>query len=175
MPASRCSTAPLRQLVDAVFGSPNDPLTLLDERARIFLRSYDSLTWEGDASTFEFHHVSPSAEHMLGYPVHRWTREPTFWTDVVVRPDDRDHAIAYRALASGRGKDHDFIYRARRRNGSTAWLHDFVRVVAGRYRPSAFLRGVMIDVTDEQQDLRNEASFHAVLTFDMLRAEAGHV
>lgn len=175
MPASRCSTTHLRQLVAAVFGSPDDPMTLLDERAQIFLHPYGSLAWEGDASTFEFHHVSPSAEHVLGYPVHRWSREPTFWTDVVVNPDDRDHAIAYRALASGRGKEHDFIYRARRRDGSTAWLHDFIRVVSSPYRPIPVLRGVTIDVTDEQQDLQNETSFLGVRTFDMGRAESGRV
>ncbi len=175
MPASRCSTAHLRQLVDAVFGSPDDPITLLDKRARIFLSSYGSITWEGDTSTFEFHHVSRSAEYVLGYPVDRWTSEPTFWTDVVVSPEDRDHAMGYRALASGRGRDHDYIYRARRRDGSTAWLHDFLRIMPGRCRPATLLRGVIIDVTDEQMDLRNGTAFAEILTFDMVRAESGHV
>lgn len=174
MPISKRSSQKTRRLVDTVFGEEDDPMTLLDQRSQIILRPYRSLVWEGDASTFEFRYVSPAAEEILGYPSKRWTEEPTFWSDVVVYPDDRDHAISYCALASGQGKDHDFIYRARHAEGHTVWLHDFVRVVRGRYGLPAYLRGVMIDVSNDQFEI-GDGLFYANPTFDALRAEAGLV
>lgn len=175
MPAAKRSTLRLQQLVEAVFGSADDPMSLLNERARRVLEPYPTMVWEADASTFVFRFVSRSAERLLGYPESRWTTEPTFWADVLVHPDDRDHALAYHALASGQGTDHDFIYRARRAGGSTAWLHAFVRVVPGHYGLPSTLRGVTIDVTDEQRETAHDAAFHAHPTFDMLRGETGLV
>src|SRR6266480_2404681 len=45
------------------------------------VNSLDGIVWEADAQTFAFTFVSPQAERMLGYPLARWTTEPTFWKD----------------------------------------------------------------------------------------------
>ena len=137
----------LRRRIGDVFGDATDPMSLVEQRAQALLKDKRHIVWEGDASTFEFLYVSKSAENLLGYPADRWLKEPSFWADVVIHPEDRENAIAYCALASGQRKDHDFIYRARTAYGDTVSLHDFVRIVPGRYNLAAYLRGVMIEVS----------------------------
>ena len=111
----------------------------------------DAIVWEGDAQTFQFSFVNKTAEEMLGYPVERWY-EPNFWVDVVVHPEDRDHAVSYCALATGQGRDHTFEYRACAADGRIVWLRDVVRVVRGEKGLPVTLRGVMIDITNELED-----------------------
>lgn len=107
------------------------------------------IVWEGDAQTFEFSYVSKAAEEILGHPSTRWTTEATFWADAVVHPEDRDDAVAYCALATGKCLDHAFVYRAKTADGRTRWLADYVQVVRGTRSVAERLRGIMIDVTDE--------------------------
>ena len=107
------------------------------------------IVWEGDAQTFAFSYVSSSAEELLGHPARRWTTEATFWAETVVHPDDRDDAVAYCALATGKCLDHAFVYRAKTADGRVRWLADYVQVVRGPKGVAERLRGIMIDVTDE--------------------------
>lgn len=139
----------LSQRLERVFGSASDPMTALEQRARETLPEFDVIVWEGDAQTFEFTFVSASAEAVLGYPCRRWLTEPTFWCDTVVHPQDRNDAIAYCALATGQGRDHDFVYRALASDGRTVWLHDIVRVVIGAKGIAQHLRGVMTVIQEE--------------------------
>lgn len=134
--------------IRAVFGSDADPMDALDARARELFPDQDAIVWEGDAATFRFTYVSAAAERVLGHPVARWTGEPTFWADQVVSPLDRDEAIGYCALATFRGVDHTFEYRALTTDGREVWLRDFVRVV---HSLPKMLRGIMFDVTAEKQ------------------------
>ena len=138
---------PYAPLLDVVFGEGNDPMPVLEERARKMLRDYPAVIWEGDATNFHFLYVSASAEKVFGYPRERWTSEPGFWTDTILHPGDRDHAISYCALCTGKGQDHDFEYRAVTADGRTKILHDVVKVVKGRRGVAVRLRGIMIDVT----------------------------
>lgn len=113
--------------------------------------------WEGDAQTFQFSFVSDSAERILGYPVSRWTKEPTFWADIVVHPDDRSDAIAFCALATGKCRDHNFVYRALSADGRIVVLHDIVKVILGPKRIARTLRGIMLDVTAPESNPRARA------------------
>jgi PAS domain-containing protein len=132
-----------------VFGSPDEPLEAVERRARAAFPDDAWMLWEGDASTFQFSYVSPSAVEILGYPVERWTTEPTFWTDVVVDPVDRDEAVAFCAMATGLGRDHEFRYRARAADGRTVHLHDAVQVVFGPRGVPQRLRGIMVVADSE--------------------------
>lgn len=134
-----------------IFGSPSDPMPALEERAKELLPGVDLILWEGDAATFEFSYVSPVAAKVLGHLPERWTSEPTFWADTVVHAEDRSDAIAFCAVATGQGRDHDFLYRAVRPDGSVAWLHDVVQVIKGARGVAVKLRGIMLDVTDQIQ------------------------
>jgi PAS domain-containing protein len=136
----------------AVLGPPEAPLAAVERRAREMLEGERWIVWEGDASTFHFSYVSSSAAEILGYPVERWTREPTFWADIVVDPADRDDALAFCAVATGKGKDHEFRYRARAADGRTVLLHDAVQVVRGTRGVPERLRGLMVVVAPEDDD-----------------------
>jgi PAS domain-containing protein len=144
--------ADLVERLDQVFGDLNDPMPLVARRARLLLPEFRTIAWEGDAGTFQFLYVSDSAAALLGYPTARWLQEPTFWADVIIHPEDRDYAVSYCALATGQGKDHDFLYRAVAADGTVLRLHDFVRLVPGRLNIPTHLRGIMIDVTGAAED-----------------------
>jgi PAS domain-containing protein len=139
-----------------VFGAPTDAMPALEERASTLFPGEHAIVWEGDPATFQFSYVGRSAERVLGYPTHRWTSEPTFWADHVVHPDDRNDAVAYCALATCKGADHVFEYRARRQDDSIIWLLDVVRVIVGERNLPVALRGVMLDISDAK---RQEGTF----------------
>lgn len=129
------------------FGDGSDPIATVARRAEALFGDVAIIVWEGDAQTFQFSFVSSAAEEILGHPRVRWTREATFWADHVVHPDDRDEAIAYCALATGKGRDHAFEYRANTASGKTVILVDYVQVIRGARGVPERLRGIMIDVT----------------------------
>ena len=143
VPAEIRFDATIRRL----FGAPGDAMADVDARARALYPDVTPIVWEGDAATFQFTFVSPLAEAVLGYPARRWIEEPTFWADVVVLPEDRGDAIAYCALATGKGRDHTFEYRARAADGRVVWLRDLVQVIPGARGIPERLRGVMFDVS----------------------------
>lgn len=123
-------------------------MDVVADRARKLFPNTPVIAWEGDAQTFQFSYVSDTAEHLLGYPRQRWVKEPTFWADTVVHPEDRNDAIAFCALATGKCEDHDFVYRATTADGRTVLLHDVVRVVGGELGVASRLRGIMIPIED---------------------------
>ena len=139
---------PLASRVKDVFGLDNDPLSAVERRAFELLPELRPIVWEGDAQTFHFAFVGGAAEEVLGYPATRWTAEPAFWADTVVYPDDRNDAIAFCALATGKGQDHDFHYRARCADGRIIRLHDIVKVIKGPKGIPQRLRGIMFEVRD---------------------------
>lgn len=128
------------------FGSPEDPIDQVEARCRAELPDFRTILWEGDPATFQFSYVSPLAAEVLGYPVERWTREPTFWTDVVVHPEDRDEAVSFCALATAQSRNHDFRYRARCADGRVVTLLDVVQVITGGRGVPVKLRGLMLEL-----------------------------
>ena len=131
---------------DTVFGPDSDPIERVAERASRLLPG-DPVVWEGDAATFEFTYVSPSAERVFGHPADSW-RGSGFWSDAILHAEDKKEAIAYCALATGQGRDHEFEYRGRRRDGEVRWIYDVVKVVKGPKGVAERLRGVMLDITE---------------------------
>lgn len=136
------------ELAKRAFGDAKETIHVVAHRAQsMFDRPV--IVWEGDAQTFAFSYVSSAAEEILGHPAQRWTAEATFWADIVVHPEDRDDAVAYCALATGKCLDHAFVYRANTAEGRVRWLADYVQVVRGRKGVAERLRGIMLDVTEE--------------------------
>lgn len=150
MPATEPLTDTFAEKVSRIFGSDDDPMAFVEHRARQLLPELRPIVWEGDAQTFQFQFVGGAAEDVLGYPASRWTTEPTFWADIVVHPEDRNDAIAYCALATGKGIDHDFQYRARCSDGRTVRLHDIVKVIKGPRGVAQRLRGLMVELPETQ-------------------------
>jgi PAS domain S-box-containing protein len=113
------------------------------------VNSIDGIVWEADAQTFAFSFVSPQAERMLGYPLARWTSEPTFWKDHI-HPDDREWATNFCINATRAKRPHDFEYRMVAADGRIVWLHDVVTVVVEHDQPVR-LRGLMLDISERKQ------------------------
>jgi PAS domain-containing protein len=139
------------EIAKQAFGDARDGIEVVARRAEAMF-DRPVIVWEGDAQTFAFSFVSEAAAEILGHPTHRWTREATFWADIVVHPEDRDDAVAYCALATGKCLDHAFVYRAKTSDGRVRWLADYVQVVRGPRAVAERLRGIMLDVTDELGD-----------------------
>lgn len=141
--------------VREAFGDGSEPIGVVAARAERLFSGTPIIVWEGDAQTFEFSFVSSAAEQVLGHPRERWTREATFWADRVVHPEDRDDAIAYCALATGKGRDHAFEYRASTADGRTVTLVDYVQVVRGKRGFAEKLRGIMLEASSSRSDTPN--------------------
>lgn len=119
-----------------------------ERQFQLLVESVGAIVWRGSSRTLQFTYVSREAEHLLGYPVERWIREPGFWPDHM-HPDDRDRALALREHASPRGEPHSFEYRMIAADGRTVWLCDIVRTVVIAGEPQ--LAGVMVDVTEAHE------------------------
>lgn len=140
----------LDQKLTTVFGV-DDAIEDVDRRALAAYPDVATIVWEGDPQTFQFSFVSARVVELLGWPRSRWTGEATFWADHVVHERDKVEAVAFCALATGRGADHVFEYRARKQDGGVLWLRDYVKVVVGPRGVPTALRGVMFDITAERR------------------------
>lgn len=134
----------LDERVEAVFGAEGDPMWALDLRALELLWDEEAITWERDARTFEFWHVSAAAEAVLGWPRTRWTVEPGFWAGAVVHPRDRDRVVATLVAQTAACRDHELAYRARAADGRVVRLRDIVKVVCGDNGAPESVRGVTL-------------------------------
>jgi PAS domain S-box-containing protein len=143
------STLPTALL--SVFDAGRDSIESVQARARSAFPAAKFIVWEGDPATFAFSYVGADAESLLGYPAADWIDSPGFWVDHVVHPDDRREALACCALATGRGRDQLFEYRALRNDGSIVWMLDYVNVVRGGRGVPSRLRGIMFDITAAKQ------------------------
>lgn len=135
----------------SVFDAGRDSIESVQARARSSFPAAKFIVWEGDPATFAFSYVGADAESLLGYPAADWIASPGFWVDHVVHPDDRREALACRALATGRGRDQLFEYRALGSDGDIVWMLDYVNVVRGGRGVPSRLRGIMFDITAAKQ------------------------
>lgn len=119
------------------------------ERFRSLVQELDAIFWEADAKTIQFTFVSRRAEALLGYPLDRWTSDPTFWAGIL-HPEDRAWAVPFCIECTKKGEDHAFEYRAVAADGRIVWLRDIVYVVRDANGEPTKLRGVMVDITRER-------------------------
>ncbi len=178
----RTSTAQrVRQRATAVNASGNRPtqveaaLREAEFHYRQLVETVQAIVWRADARTFQFSFVSKEAESLLGYPVERWTAEPTFWTDHI-HPDDREWAVSFCAKATQEKKPHEFEYRMIAADGRVIWLRDIVRVVVENDRAKELI-GVMVDITERKRaegELSQRVRQQAAVANLGQRALAGH-
>jgi len=126
-----------------------ETLRLSEQRYVSLLNSITGIVWEADPATFCFTFVSIQAEHILGYPVHQWLNNPTFWPDHI-HPEDRERAVAYYLEQTKLGLPHDFEYRMLAADGRTVWIRDIVSVFVEEGGPVR-ARGIMVDVTEQRR------------------------
>lgn len=115
-------------------------------RYQELVESVPVIVWRGSAETFEFTFVSKEAENMLGYPIERWTDDPTFWQDHL-HPDDRDWVISACTVAKRELRPHDLEYRMVAADGSIVWIHDIVQEPVKVSDSKEEVFGAMINIT----------------------------
>ena len=120
-----------------------------EEHLTSLIYSVDGVVWESDARTHETTYVSPRAERMLGYPLSRWTTEPSFWINHIHR-DDQERVMGYNIESTRKKRGHEFEYRMIAADGHEVWVRDIITVVLEDGEPSK-LRGIMVDVTAQKQ------------------------
>ena len=117
---------------------------------RDLVDTLDAIVLDADAETFQITFVNRRAEAILGYSLQDWYADPNFWINHV-HPDDRDWAVALCTDATADGRDHVLQYRMLAADGRVLWVHDMVRVLAGRVDGRRRLRSVMVDITARKQ------------------------
>lgn len=117
-------------------------------RASTLLSEYRTIVWEADAGSLECTYIGASAVPLLGYARTDWTGRAGFWAETI-HPDDRDEATGNCALCAGRGRGHNFSYRAVSADGEIRHFYNVVRVLRGPRGMAVYLRGILFDVTDD--------------------------
>jgi PAS domain S-box-containing protein len=117
-------------------------------------------------------YVSPSFERIWGQPGEALIGKPSAWLDSVV-PEDRDRvAAAWARMLLGDALSE--IYRIRRPDGATRWVHSRAFPVLDSRRTVHHVVGVVRDITAERNlegDLRQAQKMEAVGT---LASGLGH-
>jgi two-component system cell cycle sensor histidine kinase/response regulator CckA len=139
-----------------------DAVLLAHRQREALIASIDGIVWEADVRTFSFTFVSAQAERILGYPIHQWLHDPTFWQNHI-HPDDRDQAVSFCVECTRERRDHRFEYRMIAADGRTVWLHDAVTVISADGEPVT-LRGVMVDITEKKEAERAQERTRALLS-----------
>jgi PAS domain S-box-containing protein len=168
----QCYVEPLRDAHGALVGTLGVALDVTEARQaqevvreaearyRHLVESVKAVVWRGDPRSFRFSFVSREAEGLLGYPIERWTSDPTFWVDHI-HPEDRARVIDTCRSATAELRPHEFEYRMIAADGRIVWLRDIVRVIAadGEAQESV---GLMIDVTEQKRDQAVRAALYRV-------------
>lgn len=141
-----------------------ESIIINEQRFRNLVNSIDGIVWEMAYPEFRFLFVSRQAESILGYPVHDWYVDDSFW-EHKIHPEDLPQAKAYCQLMTEKQEDHDFEYRMIAADGRVVWIRDLVTVVVENQRPVRLL-GVMIDITSQKELLhelsRNEQNYREI-------------
>jgi len=119
-----------------------------EQRFRDLVSGIDVIVWEAD-SELNFTFVSKQAEDILGYPVEDWISMPRFATHI--HPDDRERVIAGDRAAIARGEGYEIHSRVIAADGRVVPFREIVRIEVDEDGRMSQLRGVMIDVTLQEQ------------------------
>ncbi|MFW5652750.1 MAG: PAS domain S-box protein, partial [Planctomycetota bacterium] len=111
----------------------------------------DAVIYECDARTWHVHYISRRVEEMLGYPIERWLSEPSFWSEVIIHPDDLDEVTRVAHEKTAETSSFDLEYRACRADGGVIWLREVVRVERDSQGEPRTLRGLLIDITERKR------------------------
>jgi PAS domain S-box-containing protein len=110
--------------------------------------SLDAIVWRANAATCEHIYVSEQAEHVLGYAIGDWLREPNF-KEMHLHPHDRIKVLAFYRRAAQDLTQHRLDYRMTAADGRELWFQECVHSVI-EDDGSRQLIGVMLDITDRK-------------------------
>ncbi|HEY6567835.1 MAG TPA: PAS domain-containing protein, partial [Actinomycetota bacterium] len=91
-------------------------------------------------------YVSPQTEAILGYTPQDWYADPGLWSSIV-HPDDLERNHPDPSV-----REHSQRYRLIARDGREVWVQDQARLVVDDAGEPKFWQGVLIDITQQQQN-----------------------
>jgi diguanylate cyclase (GGDEF)-like protein len=125
------------------------------------LTGLDAIVWEGDATTMERTFVSPQSRDLLKlHPRALMDR----WHEYVY-PDDRQREAESRRLGVENERDFVIDFRMINGDGNTIFMRDTVRVERDSAGRPIRMRGVLVDVTRQQEA---EATVRKQALYDQL-------
>jgi PAS domain S-box-containing protein len=119
-------------------------------RYRDLVEGLDAVVLEADADTWQFTFVSPGAQRLLGYPLERWLREPSFWIDLI-HPEDRKSTVNACKTAAAGAAIFRIEFRAIARDGHTVWLALIARVRQRDQGPARQIQGLLLDIGESKR------------------------
>ena len=126
------------------------------------LGGLDAVVWEGDPQTLELVFVSPQVLPMFGYEPAEFRAS---WIDLIV-DEDRDQVLASRNGALAVGEDSFVLeHRMMKRNGDVIAVRNTFAVERREDGTARRLRGVIVDVTLQQE---SEATIRKQSQYDTL-------
>jgi PAS domain S-box-containing protein len=95
-------------------------------------------------------YISPRVESILGFTSEEWVADPLTWYRQI-HPDDRERVLAEEAQSESSGTSLVSEYRLLTREGRVVWVRDEAEVVSNKEGRPAFLRGIMLDITQRKR------------------------
>ncbi|MCG6921659.1 MAG: GGDEF and EAL domain-containing protein [Acidobacteria bacterium] len=150
--------------------APSPPTTAtaaaeLEDHHRALIEEIPALTyvcWADETRSVAY--VSPQLLTMTGYSTRDWLAEPDIWVERL-HPEDRDHVLSRYREACKTGSRFFSEYRLLDREGSIVWWRDEGRVMPGPDGKARFVRGFVLDVTEQKLA---EESLRRMRFFDQL-------
>ena len=110
------------------------------------LDSLDAIVWAVEVPSMRFLYVNEKAQDLLGYPVEKWLRSATFWSDRIHLTDRNWVLNAYRrSIANWSRLNCEF--RAVSSHDRPVWLRESARMLQDPQGRARHLIGVAVDVT----------------------------
>jgi len=109
-------------------------------------------------------YVSPQLQAMTGYSPSEWLAEPNMWVRRL-HPEDREAVLRQFRDACATGGRFAAEYRLLDREGRVVWWRDDGRVLAGPDGKARFVRGFILDITEQRLA---EESLRKMRFFDQL-------
>ena len=120
------------------------------DRYRALVEEIPALTyvaWADEVGSRAY--VSPQLVTMTGYSPSEWLAEPDLWVKRL-HPDDREQVMRHYHEACSTGGRFACEYRLLDREGRVVWWRDEGRVLPGPDGQARFVRGFVLDVTEQK-------------------------
>ncbi len=121
-----------------------------EDRYRALIEEIPALTyvaWADEVGSRAY--VSPQLVSMTGYSPAEWLAEPDLWLKRL-HPDDREQVLRHYHEACATGGRFVCEYRLLDRDGRVVWWRDEGRVLPGPTGGARFVRGFVLDVTEQK-------------------------
>jgi diguanylate cyclase (GGDEF)-like protein/PAS domain S-box-containing protein len=122
----------------------------LQDHHRALIEEIPALTyvcWADETRSVAY--VSPQLLTMTGYSPGEWLAEPNMWADRL-HPEDREKVLRRYREACRSSSRFACEYRIMDREGGTLWWRDEGRVMPGPDGSARFVRGFVLDVTEQK-------------------------